>query len=82
MEAVKEKTGLTNLQHEMLKLFGRDTAEEDLLEIKSLIANYFGKKAMDLADKVWEEQGWTIEDMERMLNTRMRTAYNPSKCRF
>lgn len=66
---------LSNLQLELLKLFARNVSEKDLIEIKTLIAKYFAKKAMDSADKVWDEKGWTDKDAERMANTHMRTPY-------
>jgi hypothetical protein len=66
---------LSNLQLELLKLFARNVAEQDLLEIKKLLVKYFAKKAMDLADKVWEENDWTEADEQRMLNEHLRTPY-------
>ena len=73
MEALKSP--LTNLQLELLKLFAREVSEEDLLEIKRMLVKFFAEKAMDEADKIWEEKGWTDEDAERLSNTRMRTPY-------
>lgn len=66
---------LTNLQLELVKLFAKEVPEEDLKNIKFLIANYFAEKAMDKADEVWDDKGWTAEDAERMLQTKMRTPY-------
>ncbi len=74
MEAVKRP--LTNMQLELLKLFSRELEEEDLLAIKRMIVQYLAKKAAILADQVWEEKGWTNEDMDRLLNVHMRTPYN------
>ncbi len=71
------KSPLTNLQLELLKLYSQNIDEKDLVEIKRLIAQYFAEKTMDLADKVWEEKGWTNEDAIKMSNTKMRTPYNP-----
>lgn len=66
---------LSNLQLELLKLFARNVAEQNLLEIKKLLVKYFAKKAMDLADKVWEENNWTEADEQKMLNEHLRTPY-------
>jgi hypothetical protein len=60
---------------ELVKLFAKEVPEEDLQNIKKLIANYFAEKAMDEADKTWDAKGWTAEDAERMLQTKMRTSY-------
>lgn len=66
---------LSNLQLELLKLFAMNVAEQYLLEIKKMLVNYFAKKAMDLADKVWEENNWSKEDEEKMLHEHLRTPY-------
>ena len=62
----------SNVQLELLKLFSRDVPEADLLEIKRLLAHYFAEKLSRRADQVWDEQGWTDEKMEELLNTKMR----------
>ena len=68
---------LNEQQLEILKLFSRELAEEDLLAIKRLIVRYLAEKATGLADQVWEEKGWTEADMERLLNEHERTPYEP-----
>ncbi len=73
MEALERP--LSNMQLELLKLFSRELEEEDLLAIKRLIVQYLAEKATRLADQVWEDKGWTNEDMNRLLNTHMRTPY-------
>lgn len=55
---------LSNLQHELLKLFSMDVDENYLKAIKSLIANYFAQKAISEADRVWEEKKFTFEDLQ------------------
>jgi len=54
---------LSNAQLELLKLFSRDLPEEDLIEIKQMIVNYLAKKLAQKADEVWEEKGWTNEEI-------------------
>lgn len=58
---------LTNLQLELLKLFSLDLSDEDLLEIRRLLAKYFAEKASDEMDRLWDEKGWTDETMEEWL---------------
>ena len=70
-----EQASLSNLQRQLLKLFAQEVPEKDLIAIQHLIANYFAEKAMDLADESWEKKGWTDEDVEKLLNTKMRTPY-------
>jgi hypothetical protein len=62
-----------------LKLFAQEVSEKDLIEIQHLIAKYFAEKAMDLADESWDKKGWTDEDVEKLLNTKMRTPYKNDK---
>lgn len=71
------KMPLSNVQLELLKLFSTDLPEEDLLAIKRLLVNFLAEKATRLADQIWEEKGWTNEDMDRMLKEHMRTPYQP-----
>ena len=71
-----EHPSLSNLQLALLNLYAQDVSDQDLINIKDLIAQYFATKAMDLADQVWEEKGWTGADSHRLANTRMRTPYH------
>ena len=77
MSASPIQTPLNDLQLEILKLFSRELDEEDLLAIKRLIVRYLAAKASDRADEVWEEKGWTNEDMDKLLNMHERIPYDP-----
>ncbi len=70
-------TTLNPHQLEILKLFSRDMEDNDLIEIKRLIVRYLANKVTRMADEVWEEKGWTNDDMQRLLHTHKRTPYNP-----
>lgn len=58
---------LTNLQLELLKLYSLELSDEQLLDIKRLIANYFAEKASDEMDKLWKERGWSNDTMDEWL---------------
>ena len=73
------KQPLTSLHLELLKIFSRDIEEADLLEIKKFLIQYFGQKAMDLADKVWEQNNWNEKDEVQFLNEHNRTPYKRKK---
>jgi hypothetical protein len=75
MEAQIFQTPFTNIQVELLKLYARKVSDADLIAIKQLLAHFFAEKAMDAADKLWDEKGWTNENMERLANTHFRTPY-------
>ncbi len=66
---------LTNLQLELLKVFSFELSDEQMQEIRSLLANYFAEKATEEADRLWDEQGWTEETMEKWANEHFRTPY-------
>ena len=77
MEALK--LPLSNMQLELLNLFSRDLKENDLKEIKRLIVGYLAQKLSIETDKVWQEKKWSNEDMDKLLNTHMRTPYQTKK---
>ena len=77
MESIPLKSPLSNAQLEILKLFSREMSEEDLLDLKRTLVKFLAAKAAKMADEIWDEKGWTNEDMHRLLNTHMRTPYNP-----
>ncbi len=55
---------MSNLQLELLRTYSRQISEEDLLVIRKMLADFFAQKAMNLADKVWENNAWTSADTE------------------
>lgn len=59
---------LSNLQVEMLKLFATDVPEENLAEVKNMIAKYLLEKTRDKADAAWISKGYTAESFEKLLN--------------
>ncbi|MEL6538198.1 MAG: hypothetical protein AAFQ98_22455 [Bacteroidota bacterium] len=58
---------LTNLQIELLKLFDLNLKEEELLEVRALLAQYFANKATDEMDALWVEKNWTSQTMQNWL---------------
>ena len=70
---------LTNLQLELLRVFSYDLPEEQLLEIRQLLARYFAQKIDDEMDVLWEERGWTEETMRTWANEHLRTPYRAAE---
>ncbi|MBK7871543.1 MAG: hypothetical protein IPJ74_13145 [Saprospiraceae bacterium] len=70
MEAIQQP--LSNMQLELLKVFSHDLKEQELLELKQLLVQFFAKRAIQATNQVWDEKGWTDEDVDRMLETKMR----------
>ena len=63
---------LTNLQLHLLKLFASEVSEEDLKAIQRIITRYFADKASGEAKEVWDEKGYTSE---QILQENLRTSY-------
>ena len=59
---------LSNVQVELLKLYSTNLSEEDLLDLRTMIARYYADRAIKNADKIWKERGLTNDDMEKLLN--------------
>ena len=66
----------SNIQLELLKLYSRNIPDEDLSSIKDLLAQFFAKKATQLANKAWDEKGLNAD---LILNTHIRTPYKKKK---
>jgi len=64
----------SNLQLELLKTFSHQLEERELLEVKKILASFFAQRTIEQANKVWDEKGWTDTDVDRMLNTKMRSS--------
>lgn len=66
---------LTNLQLELLKMFKYELSDNQMMEIKQLLAKYFASKASDEMDRLWEENEWTNDTMDDWTQERLRTKY-------
>lgn len=66
---------MSNLQLELLKLYSTEIPEEQLLEIKRLLADYFARLIDRDMEKLWEEKGWTKEKIEEWKTSHFRTPY-------
>ncbi|HEX3043907.1 MAG TPA: AbrB/MazE/SpoVT family DNA-binding domain-containing protein [Bacillota bacterium] len=64
----KEPWPISNLQMEILKLYSTNLNGNELQELKTLLAGYFAKKAMEEADNIWEQQDLSNEEMDQWLN--------------
>ncbi len=59
---------LSNIQVELLKLFPNDIPENNLAELRNIMARYLMDKARDKADEIWEQKGYTDEKLQHILN--------------
>ena len=68
---------MSNLQLELLRLYGNGVSEESLREIKTMLAKYFADKATDAMDQVWDEKGLTEQTMIDWANEHNRSENRP-----
>jgi len=59
---------LSNVQIELLKLFSTNLSDQELTELKDLLAGFYSEKAISQADAIWDDRGLNNEDMEKLLN--------------
>ncbi|MBI3259952.1 MAG: hypothetical protein HYZ54_10825 [Ignavibacteriae bacterium] len=69
---INQQIGLTNIQLELLKLYGNNISDTQLFEIRKLLADYFAQKGTEAMDSIWENQNLTEEDMKRWINEHNR----------
>jgi hypothetical protein len=65
---LQAQSRMTNLQFELIKMFNYELGNQELRDIKSLLADYFQRKIDSELDKLWEEKEWTNDTMSQILN--------------
>ena len=68
---------LSPAQRELLTLFRHDLPEETWQELRGVISRFFAERAIEAANRVWDERGWTDADAERMLHAHYRRSSRP-----
>jgi len=63
------------VQLDLLQLFSFDIPQEQYEVLRKILLRFKAEVLMDKADKIWDEKGWTDEDIRQMLQTKMRTSY-------
>jgi hypothetical protein len=66
---------LSNAQIEILKLMADNLSESELADLKKILLAFKLQRVIQLADKAWDERGWSQETMDQFLQTHMRTPY-------
>lgn len=62
MNTLKASPPLTNLQVELLELFDMKLSEQELIELRQIVAKFLLDKARDKADKIWDERNYKDSD--------------------
>lgn len=68
METVFANPPLSNVQAELLKLFSVNLPEEQLVELKRVMANFLLESARNKADKIWDEKEYSDDKLYKLLN--------------
>ena len=77
MRAMAER--FNNAQLEILSIFADNMSESDLEFLKRVLLRFKAERLMDEADHIWEEKKWTNDDVDKLLQVKMRTPYNRQK---
>jgi hypothetical protein len=65
---MQQSQSLSNLQQKLLKPYASNIEDADLLHIQRYLAKYFADKAIQEADKIWDEKKYSNETMDQWLN--------------
>ncbi|HAA16742.1 MAG TPA: hypothetical protein DCE41_35540 [Cytophagales bacterium] len=74
MEPVQK---LTKLQLELIKLFSNKVSDEQLMDIKRMLSDYFFDQADQEVDELFDEKGWGDKKINEWSKEHMRTKYTP-----
>lgn len=69
-ENVSNQNRLSSLQISILRLFSQDLEEQQTLEIRKMLLDYFDLQLQKELEVVIEEKGYTTEDYYQMLNSK------------
>jgi len=53
----------SNLQLELLSLYSRNISDEELLQIRDMLARFFAERATKRANEVWKEKGFDAKEI-------------------
>ncbi|UFH56049.1 hypothetical protein [Spirosoma sp. KNUC1025] len=71
-----QSTKLNDMQLFMIKLFDRQLTDEQQIEIKKILSDYFARLVDEEIDQLWEERAMTQKDLDDALKTNRRTPYS------
>jgi hypothetical protein len=70
IENISNSPRLNSLQISLLRLFSQNISDDQTLEIRKLMMNYFNFQLKAELEKVVEEKGYTEDDFRQMLNSK------------
>lgn len=66
-------TRLSNLQSELLKLYAYNVSDDQLRDIRKMLADYFAGKIDAEMDQLWESNAWNEQTIESWKSEHMRS---------
>jgi hypothetical protein len=72
MQVLETPVSFSNLQKELLKLYAAGVSDEDLLQIRLLISNYFADKATKSMDDFLKEKNISTDEYNNWENEHNR----------
>ena len=76
MQVLQTPTSFSNLQKELLKLYAVNVSDDDLIQIRSMIGNYFAAKATNSLDNFLTENNISTSDYNKWENEHNRKSSN------
>ena len=76
MQVLETPSSFSNLQKELLKLYAVNVADEDLLEIRLMIGNYFANKATKAVEDFLIEKNISTSEYNNWQNEHSRKSSN------
>lgn len=70
-----EHTSFTPYQLQVLNLMSHVDSDEQMKEISELLSSYFAQKAVEAADRLWEDGQIDSQTIEEWKGEHMRTPY-------
>lgn len=68
-------TKLNSVQLHLLRMFAHDLSEQELTDIKQVLADYFMRRADEEMVRLQQQQPTTQDDLDALLNAHLRTPY-------
>lgn len=76
MQVLEKPASFSNLQKELLKLYAVNVAEDDLLQIRLMIGNYFANKATNAVEDFLTEKNISTTEYNNWQNEHSRKGSN------
>jgi len=65
-------SAITPAQLDLLRMFGSNLSDADLIEIKKMVGEYLSKKVVQSANQAFDEKGYSENDIENWKSENMR----------